>query len=252
MLKLDELKGDVLLIAKDEPAFSYNWETEHKYIRPELQVLPYSFIDDYKKDYNLQFEIGTRLVPGCMLVKHPYLDNTYIDINNFEEKMYEYKFNQIKLIAKKLGAKKVSTQIIITDCMKRDFDAEVEASCKWVEVEGDYKKEMKDKLEKKFVSTDTTTGEMTPETYREAKEIAEKSGLSNDNDIIDLLEFRKPGSPIQNNTKHIGIELSKESNTSKEIAFSLKAMKELFSINAEIKETICKKSNVSLAVDIDF
>ena len=55
----------------------------------------------------------------------------------------------------------------------------------------------------------------------------------------------------KNKTKHISIDISSKTNRSKEIAFSLKAMK-MFNLNAEIKETICKKMNLSLEIDILF
>ena len=98
---MEDLKGEVILIEKDEPAFAYKWEPEFVEVRPEMQVLPYSFLDEYKKKYNLQFEVGQRLVPGVMMVKHPYLANTYVDIVNFEADMIKYKFDCMKTIAKK-------------------------------------------------------------------------------------------------------------------------------------------------------
>lgn len=248
---MEDLKGDVILIEKDEPAIAYKWEPEYGEVRPEMQVLPYSFIDEYKKKYNLQFEVGQRLAPGVMMVKHPYLANTYVDIVNFEENMIKYKFDCMKTIAKKLGAKQVSTKISMSDCSTRDFEVEGDVGYKWVEASLDYKNSQMERLSKKYENVDTTEGEITEQTYQEAKELAAQSGLINDSDIKDLLIFAEPGSSIKNKTKHITIDISSESNRSKEIAFSLKAMK-MFNLNAEIKETICKKMNLSLEIDILF
>lgn len=55
---MEDLKGDVILIEKDEPAIVYKWEPEYGEVRPEMQVLPYSFIDEYKKNIIFNLKLG--------------------------------------------------------------------------------------------------------------------------------------------------------------------------------------------------
>ena len=119
----------------------------------------------------------------------------------------------------------MSTKISMSDCSTRDFEGKGDVGYKWTEASLDYKKSQMERLSKKYEYVDITEGEMTEQSYQEAKKLAEQSGLVNDPDIKDLLIFAEPGSAIRNKSKHISIDINSESNRSKEIAFSLKALK---------------------------
>lgn len=247
--KLLKLDGDVLLFAEDEPAFASRWDSDMD-PRRELQILPISYVDKYKQNY--EFKIKTKIVPGCMFVKHPNKKNLYIDIKDFEDVMLEYRFNSIERIASYLGAKHINSCIETDDENEKQMGVKGAVTYDVVTMSGEYKSREHKKITQYKECEYKLVNSLTCDNYNKALSIAEESGLRNDNDVEKLLEFRNPENQPKYEEYKISYVVSKESNSAKEIAASISAFAGKFSISAEICNCIKERHKMSLFVKIEF
>ncbi len=195
----------------------------------------------------------TKPAIGQILIRHPFLSNTFVDINYSQEDLFNDKINKLAEILQPLGVKALFGQAKWTQAKRREMDITGEGSIKIIDFSSEFKKShsvaeyCKIKKEKLFPNA-----VLNKELYEIGIIRAQKYGLYNDSDIRSFIETRNPDlGPNVIGSDNISIELTKEVNNLMSIAFSLNYLP-AFSINAKYKDTLEIINKVQMDIYVDF
>lgn len=246
-----QLKKDVVFLAEDELARSYEWYLDIDKLSPEVQIVS---LDDLPvlREQGIEL-LSPTLATGCVLIKNPFRDHEYIDINESEEKIIREKIGAISKIAQQLGAKHIHGHVEYLSEQKLEKTADGGIKYKAVELDSSYKKEQQDLYQQQF---DLDRGfkkvDCTETTYAEANKLLKEYHLDKDTEVRDLVEMCKP--EIQNELVHqtVRMSVSRELNVNKDFAATLTVMGPVFSIGATTHDSISTKKSVVFECEIDF
>lgn len=135
-----------------------------------LQFLPIKYIEKSFKHDAFETKGILNFSVGMILVKHPFIKNTYININSLEKESLYYKIKCLSTIAQYLGAKTISGYATIAEEQKRIHSISGEVIYKAVDGIIQIKTDEIQRYESKYSLEDTFSGELTSETYKKAKE----------------------------------------------------------------------------------
>ncbi len=161
------------------------------------------------------------IAEGLVLVKHPFLPNTYINIDSMEEDLLNLKLDCLSSIMQDLGATSLKGHANLIEMKERTIDAKFRIEYKTIKIDPSVKKEQKEKYESSYIIEDSYNGEFNKESYIRAKEQAAKFGLDKDIAIQILMEQRNPDRPRKLMSRKRTIELTRELNKTLDIALPL-------------------------------
>jgi len=229
---MELLTSDAVLIAADEKADSYKFYDNSDKLDERLKVIAMSDLSDYG---DVNFISNQTLAPGMMFGRHPYLPNTYVDLNTFEDDIFKYTQLKMREIAFLLGATNISFTVKVLEAKKSEKNLHVEGNAKGAEVNIDAQKEEETKLKNKYSKSFEFTGQTDKDTYEKAKKFAEESGLMSVEDIEEMLMYHDPDLPSKELSREVTLEISKEFNSRLDIAATVDYLK-IFNVKADYEE----------------
>lgn len=213
--------GSALTYSDREKDFSNYSKSKISIKDDAIQILPINYAEQYLNHDEIKLKGLSNLSIGMILAKHPFLKDTYVEIDSLEKEILHNKLSCLSLIAQYLGAKSISGHAVITEEQKRIHDVSGEVTYEVINGNIQGKTEEYQKYESKYSLDDTFTGEFTPESYEHAKVEAIKFGLNEELDIQNLIEQRNPEHTTSIVSRKLNIELSREYNKAIDAAFSL-------------------------------
>ena len=186
-----------------------------------IQIIPINFAKEAFENDGFKIKGTSNFSIGMILAKHPFLKDTYVEIDCLEKEILHNKLSCLSLIAQYLGAKSISGHAVITEEQKRIHDVSGEVTYEVINGNIQGKTEEYQKYESKYSLDDTFTGDFTPESYEYAKEEAAKFGLNEELDIQNLIDQRNPEHTTSIVSRKLNIELTREYNKAIDAAFSL-------------------------------
>lgn len=215
-----------------------------------IQILPINYAEEYFYHDDIKLKGISNISIGMILAKHPFLKNTYVEIDNLEKEILHNKLSCLSLISQYLGAKSISGHAIIADEQKRIHD--VSGGITYEVISGNLqgKKEEYQKYESKYSLDDTFSGEFTIESYEYAKKEAAEFGLAEDIEIRNLIEQRNPTHSTSISSRKVTIELSREYNKAIDAAFVLSVPG--IKLNAGYKSILESRKTILFNMEIKF
>lgn len=245
MESLKELTGEIIYVTTPEKAINYKWRENNEMLSPDIQVLSIDDIKSYDRDI-----VDARVRVGMVLAKHPFR-NKYIEIDRTEDAITKEKLNCIGVIAFLLGAKKYETLYGTEEVQDVKIGADGQANYKFVDVGTKFNIQKSDIKTGKYYATNTFSGFFSEENYYQAIEKAKEYRLYYDEDVAFLLETRNPLYGNQLTSRMVKVELTRELNTSLDIAFSLKAAG-VFSLNATYNQVVSQRKKIVIETNFEF
>ncbi len=191
-----------------------------------------------------------RLSTGLILVKHPFLPNTYIDIATIENELFQTKMRCLSKIMQCLGAKSINGHAHIVEEQQRIFDGNGNLKYKEIKADVNGKYQKSQLYESEYRLKDTFEGVFTIDSYEEAKQEANNFGLDKDFDIKNLIEQRNPKKTNSIKSREASIELSRELNKELDAAFGLEATG--LELNLVYKEILESRKKILFELQIQF
>ncbi|MBQ0155828.1 MAG: hypothetical protein KBT22_04545 [Bacteroidales bacterium] len=246
--QLDD-KTNVLVLAKPEKCVNYKWYENADKIDSRLQLLPIEYVDS--NNFPCQLNKDNGLTEGMMLIRHPYIKDSFIDVTRLEDEILELKLQAMKTIGLKLGAKEIHIKSSLKTSELRDFHVGAEASGWKVNVKGDVETN-KSKYEANEYRIDWTgnSTSMTVDSFNEAKDIAKKYGLYSEPRIATLFDDRNPDHPATG-TFSVFASAMKESNERLNVAVSASYLS-AFSFKAGVANSCTLKNEITLETTFTF
>lgn len=246
-----ELKGDVLYVAQDELAYNYDWYRDSSKINRGVQVISIEDIDEYRLN-GYEFSVPSKIYEGTILVSHPFLPKTYMDITTAEDVIIREKLGCISKIAQKIGVKRISGEAMFVDEESLAITGDGQVGYEKVEVNASYTQEKKDKYSSTYTISRDFSGVYTKDDYNEAIALLKKYGLEGDPEVRDLVYLRNPDENNRLNDQDVHMEVTREINSRKEGAFSLNVMSDLFKIETSVKSSISHLTKVNFDCHVSF
>ena len=248
-----KIYGEVINIVSQLQVENLVWEKNKSKLDPCLQIVSINDIQTFLENDGVSLLNVTKPAIGQILMRHPFLSNTFVDINYSQEDLFNDKINKLAEILQPLGVKALFGQAKWTQAKRREMDITGEGSIKIIDFSSEFKKShsvaeyCKIKKEKLFPNA-----VLNKELYEIGIIRAQKYGLYNDSDIRSFIETRNPDlGPNVIGSDNISIELTKEVNNLMSIAFSLNYLP-AFSINAKYKDTLEIINKVQMDIYVDF
>lgn len=246
-----ELKGDVLYVALDELAYNYDWYRDSSKINRGVQIISIEDIDEYRNN-GYEFSAPSKFNEGTILVSHPFLPRTYMDITTAEDVIIREKLGCICKIAQKIGVKNISGGAVFVDEQSLDITADGHVGYKKVEVGASVSKDEKEKYASTYKISRDFSGAYTKDDYNEAIVLLKKYGLEGDPEVRDLVLLRNPDENNRLISQDVHMEVTREINTRKEYAFSLNVMSDLFKLEASVQTSISRLKKVEFNCSVLF
>ncbi len=213
--------GSALTYSDRENTFANYSKSKTSFKDDAIQFLPINYVEQYFNHDEIKLKGISNFSIGIILAKHPFLKDTYVEIDCLEKEILHNKLSCLSLIAQYLGAKSISGHAVITEEQKRIHDVSGEVTYEVISGNVQGKTEEYQKYESKYSLDDTFTGEFSQESYEHAKEEAAKFGLNDDIEIQNLIDQRNPEHSTSIVSRKLTIELSREYNKAIDTAFSL-------------------------------
>lgn len=189
----------------------------------DVQLIPLENAKSFFENDSIKLLNVDRLSSGLILVKHPFLPNTFIDIAATENELFHTKVICLSKIMQCLGAKSIKGYAHIVEEQQRGFDGNGKLIYKEIKADASGKYQKSDRYESEYKLEDTFGGIITEESYEDAKIEARSFGLDKDFDIKNLIEQRNPQKTNSIKSRKVSIELSRELNKKLDAAFELEA-----------------------------
>ena len=246
MEDVKELSGEIIYVTTPERAINYKWEKNFNKLSPEIQVVSIEDIQNIGRDV---FD-NKRILLNTILVKHPFIPNKYIEIDRTEDAITKSKLNCLGIILRYLGVSEYETTIAMENNASVECDRNGNASYKFVEGGLKSKKICSENETFKYYRHEQFPGEYSEDNYKKAVDLAKKFGLYVDEDIYYLL-LNRNNDKNQLKSQVIEIELTRELNSSLDVAFNL-SVSGIFKLNAAYNETINKRKKISIKTNLKF
>ena len=233
--------------------FTKKSEIEIQKIKEETKnahVLSIEEIESLRDAETVHIINVNKFTSGQIFIKHPFMPDTYMDIETSEAELFHIKMQCLSRIMQCLGARWVSGHAYVSEIKQREMDSNGKLSYKVVDVNLGAKTEKNTHYESDYILEDSFSGEFSESSYLEALEEAKRVGLYNDFDIKNLLEQRNPQKENTMTGRKIKIEMTRELNESLDVAFSLQMAG--FGMSGAYKKLIETQKKVMFELDIRF
>ena len=246
----NKLGAGILQISTEERAVNYRWEKDANKLDKNISIVCMDAIQKMK-DNGWTFKTNMPLCEGMTLALHPFIHKCYIDITSAEDEIFKDKLDCLGKVSKLLGVKIFEAKAIFIEEKHRDLDASGNINYKVVKVDASYRKEEEEKYAKTYSRKESFSGEFTQMDYDKAKQLIKQYKLD-DKDINYIVEQRNPEDSSKLSAREVKVELTRELNSLTECAFSLNILKGLFTLNADVKQTISTQKKIILETKLIF
>ncbi len=188
-----------------------------------IQSIPVDIAEVSFKNAGIKLRNIDRIETGLILAKHPFLPDTYINIDSTESELFHLKMLCLSTITQYLGAKSICGHARVVEQKQRVCDAKGNISYKGVKALPSVNVEQNQRYESEYQLEDTFSGEYDISSYKKAIEEASKFGLDKDIEIENLIQQRNPENARSIQSRKVSIELSRELNKVLDVAFNLEA-----------------------------
>lgn len=245
----NKLEAAILQISTEERAVNYQWEKDADKLDKNISIV---CMDDIKKLVNDGWKFKTKMPirEGMTLALHPFISKCYIDINIAEDELFKDKFNCLGRVVKLLGAKSFEAKAVFLEAKTRIIDATGNINYKLIKADASYKKSEEEKYAKTYSRKEIFLGEFTRQGYENAKQLIKQYRLEEDLNYI--VEQRNPDDSNTFSEQNIAVDLSEELNSLTECAFSLNVLKGVFTLNANVKQTISTQKKIIVETKLIF
>ena len=244
----NKLGAGILQISTEERAVNYRWEKDADKLDKNISIVCMDDIQNLVND-GWTFKTKMPIREGMTLALHPFISKCYIDINIAEDELFKDKFNCLGRVVKLLGVKSFEAKAILREAKIRDIDATGSMNYKLIKADASYKESEKEKYAKKYSRKEIFSGEFTRQGYEDAKRLIKQYRLEELNYIV---EQRNPDDGNTLMEQNIAVGLSEELNHLTECAFSLNVLKGVFTLNANVKQTISTQKEIIIETKLVF
>ena len=137
-----------------------------------IQSIPVDIAESTFKSAGIKLRNIDRIETGLILAKHPFLPDTYINIDSTETELFHLKMLCLSAITQYLGAKSISGHARVVEQKHRVCDAKGNISYKGVKVLPSVNVEQNQRYESEYRLEDTFSGEYDMTSYKKAIEEA--------------------------------------------------------------------------------
>lgn len=244
----NKLGASILQISTKERTVNYRWEKDADKLDKNISIVCMDDIQNLVNDGWI-FKTKMPIREGMTLALHPFISKCYIDINIAEDELFKDKFNCLGRVVKLLGVKSFEAKAVFREAKIRDIDATGSINYKAIKADLSYKKSEEKKYAKKYSRKETFSGEFTRQGYEDAKRLIKQYSLENLNYIIDQRNPDEDNTLIEQN---ITVDLSEELNRLTEWAFSLNVLKGVFTLDANVKQTMSIQKEIIVETKLVF
>lgn len=245
----NKLGAGILQISTEERAVNYRWEKDADKLDKNISIVCMDDIQNLVND-GWTFKTKMPIREGMTLALHPFISKCYIDINIAEDELFKDKFNCLGRVVKLLGAKSFEAKAAFLEARTRIIDATGNINYKLIKADASYKKSEEEKYAKTYSRKEIFSGEFTRQGYENAKQLIKQYKLEEDLNYI--VEQRNPDDDNTFSEQNITVDLSEELNSLTECAFSLNVLKGVFTLNANVKQTISTQKKIIVETKIIF
>lgn len=245
----NKLGAGILQISTEERAVNYRWEKDADKLDKNISIVCMDDIQNLVND-GWTFKTKMPIREGMTLALHPFISKCYIDINIAEDELFKDKFNCLGRVVKLLGVKSFEAKAVFHEAKIREIDVTGSINYKAIKADLSYKESEEKKYAKKYSREETFSGEFTRQGYEKAKQLIKQYKLEEDLNYI--VEQRNPDDGNILTEQSITVDLSKELNRLTEWAFSLNVLKGVFTLNANVKQTIFIQKEIIVETKLVF
>ena len=231
---MDDSKN-IILVEPDEIASGYKYWKEAGQLAKSIVVCSDEYdLPEFQKLFYFYPQHPQR---GDVYVRSPFRNDTFYEVSQFQDNVVKEKCHCLSKIASLLGASSFNASIEVESVKERGWDLNV--GMKTIKVDGDFnlKRQEAERVTKKCLISDTYKKEqLTIQNYEKAIQLAKKYGLYGDPDVRGLLEKCNPMDCSMLSHEKVVCNLTSEVNSSLDLAFSINAMKGVFTIGANFVE----------------
>lgn len=217
---------------------------------PSVEFLTIDELNSLANENKIQIVNTRRFAAGQVFIRHPFVPDTYMDVEESENTLFHIKMQCLSRIMQCLGASHISGHAYVSETKKREIDVNGKISYKVVDIDGNINKTRDEKYETDYSLEDTFAGGFSQESYEEALNEAKRVGLYDDFDVKNLLDQRNPEKQNKMLGRKVKIELNRELNENLDSAFGLQAAG--FTMNGTYKDILETERKVMFELQIEF
>ena len=246
-----ELKGSVVCVASPEVARNYRWEADSQRLSAEVQVVSAEALDAMPEEWRMR-NFGEREIGEGMVFVRDRVERRYVGAAHAQELISQSKNNAIDHVAALLGAVRVSREMTAVEERHRTVGAGGRLGYKMVNAAGRLSEGERLRLSMRYTREKRFSGVRTEESYREAVDYCEATGLIHDPEIRHMLADRAPGNvnPILSDSYEIS--LTSECDREMNAAFSLSLLRRVFGLSPEVEAAISSTRLITVRCTIEY
>ncbi len=234
----------VFPIVSKERSGNYKYEPNYHSLDKRIQPLTISDVTELKE---AGITLPSVVNEGSILMRHPYLPDTLIDMNLDNVQYLQEKFGEYAVILNYLGAKDQTLKAKITKLETRSIEADGKIKLKGKgSLKGTFKRFTKDRFEVKYSKHITSSQDLD---YEKAEAHAKEVGLINDPFVREILALRKDH-PIDK--YEADVVISKDYNDIIDAAASLQVMAGAFGLDGSFHKAVSTREQISISQDLSF
>lgn len=242
----EELKP-ILLVSNEYDVATYKYRDGYNSMLGIQKIT----LDDICNNPNIIIDRSKMIPKNAMFIKHPFIDNKYVELSDAEEVIIRDKIHFLGQIVMHLGAKRISTTLVKCEKKGTKHEATVKSIIK--QYSANLTAAMTKEVNHKEIATlnEEFEGELTQEGFDKARYILEKYHLEGNTDIKLLIEKRDPNSSNKLIKQEMEIEISSEYNNTVEAGLS-GGLPKLFDISLNYAYKFNNLKNVIMKYTIEF
>lgn len=249
-MKLED-NTQVIVLASPERCINYKWFENADKIDNQLQLLTSEYVGS--SEFPCQIDKSNGLKEGMILIRNPFNATHFVNVTDLEDQTLKYKLNAMNDIGLRLGAKSIEIYSKVENSEQRDVDVNVDGNFKVAKGKVDVKvtQDRYSSDEYKIISKNPETI-FTEESYREAIQKANESGLINEPRINSLLQNRNPKNPFFTNGKfEVQASALEEANKKLDIAVSASYLVK-FNVDINVAVACVSRNKIVLNTIFEF
>lgn len=241
------LKSDVIHVVSPERSLNYMYFPDYSSQQYRgIQIVSIDNIPAYKSmGYNLPNHINE----GTVLFKHPFFDHRYVYGTDASKRFRYSRFLQISEVLQLLGASRYEVGSVWEEVVERCWEANGSVSIK--AIQPSLKIEDKNEKEQKagFKLEDSFDGikYISEESWKQAKDLAAKYGLMEDDFIQSIINQRNPHIKNAIKRRTYTLDITEDENHYFDIAIALTAFS-AFNLDASFKRAVKKQHRVKMEI----
>ena len=235
----------VFPVVSEERRVNYSWDKE-KFKQLDKRVQPLT-VAECKELEAAGYSMPRVYNEGSILMRHPYLPHTIIDINMESGQYIQEKFGHYAVILNYLGATKQELKAKITKRETRHITANGKIKCKGkFSLKGSFSRLTKERYE---VTSHLEIEGTSDIQYNKALDYAMQKGLVNDPFVKQLLDLQKD-KPIK--SYFFSVVFSKDYNDIMDAAATLSVMGGVFGLDGNFHKTVRSREEYSIVQNLKF